>query len=191
MTDIEFLKSVVKNKLPERRYIHSLGVFETAINLAKIYNVCEKKAGIAAILHDYAKYLSKKEARHYIKKFHIKIDEVIDKQIDLAHGLIAAELVKREFKIVDIDILNSIKYHTIARVNMTDIEKIIYLADYIEPNREFPGVNKIRNVALYNLDKAMIMALDNSIKYVIEKGLLLHTNSILARNSLILSSDKS
>lgn len=188
MYDLEFLKGILKNKLPEKRYNHSLGVYNTAIRLAKIYDVCIDKAGVAGILHDYAKYLSENEVRHYITEFQIEIDQVIDNQIDLAHGLIGAELVKRELEIEDIDILNAIKYHTVGRKNMTDIEKIIYLADYIEPNRKFPGIEEIRQTALHNLDRATLMALNNSINHVISKGLLLHSNSIFARNSLILSS---
>lgn len=188
MYDLEFLKGILKSKLPERRYNHSLGVYNTAVRLAKIYNVCIDKAGVAGILHDYAKYLSEDEARHYITEFQIEIDEVIDKQIDLAHGLIGAELVKRELEIEDIDILNAIKYHTVGRKNMTDIEKIIYLADYIEPNRKFPGIEEIRQIALHDLDRATLMALNNSINHVITKDSLLHSNSIFARNSLILSS---
>lgn len=190
MNDLEFLKGILKNKLPEKRYIHSLGVCNTAVKLAKIYNVCKDKAAVAGILHDYAKYLSENEARNYIMEFQIEIDEVMDEQIELAHGLIGAELVRRELEIEDTDILNSIKYHTVGRKNMTDIEKIIYLADYIEPNRKFPGIEEIRRMAVHDLDKATLMALNNSINYVISKGLLLHSNSIFARNSLILSNFK-
>lgn len=190
MKDIELLKGILRDKLPEKRYIHSLGVCSTAVKLAEIFNVCKYKAAVAGILHDYAKYLSENEARYYVAKFHIEIDDVMDKQIDLAHGLIGAELVKRELDIEDMDILNAIRYHTVGRKNMTDIEKVIYVADYIEPNRKFPGVEDIRGIALEDLDKATLMALNNSINHVISKGLLLHTNSIFARNSLILNNLK-
>lgn len=190
MNDLEFLKRILKNKLPKKRYIHSIGVCDTAVKLADIYSVSKEKAAVAGVLHDYAKYLSENEARNYIMEFQIEIDEVMDKQIELAHGLIGAELVRRELEIDDTDILNSIKYHTVGRKNMTDIEKIIYLADYIEPNRKFPGIEEIRKIAVNDLDKATLMALNNSINYVISKGLLLHSNSIFARNSLILNNFK-
>lgn len=190
MRDLEFFKGILKNKLPEKRYNHSLGVCNTAVKLAGIFDVCKDKAAVAGILHDYAKYLSENEARYYVEQFQIEIDEVMDKQIELAHGLIGAELVRRDLAIEDIDILNSIRYHTVGRKNMTNIEKIIYLADYIEPNRNFPGIEEIRKMALYDLDKATLMALNNSINYVISRGLLLHSNSIFARNSLILNNLK-
>ncbi len=186
MYDLEFIKSVLKNKLPHRRYNHSLGVCESAIWLAKKHDACQNKAELAGLLHDYAKYLNSYEARKYIKEFQIQIDEVIDLNIDLAHGLIAAELIKFEFEIEDEEILNAVRYHTTGRENMTNLEKIIYLADYIEPNRRFPVVDKIRDIAKHDLNKAVLMALDNSIKHVISKGLLIHHNSIFARNSLIM-----
>ncbi|WP_432664247.1 bis(5'-nucleosyl)-tetraphosphatase (symmetrical) YqeK [Wukongibacter baidiensis] len=185
MYDLEYIKSVLKNKLPHRRYKHSLGVCESATWLARKHDACQSKAEVAGLLHDYAKYLDGYEARKYIKEFHIQIDEVIDLNIDLAHGLIAAELIKSEFKIEDEEILNAVRYHTTGRRGMTSLEKIIYLADYIEPNRRFPGVDEIRNIAKYDLNRAVLMALDNSIKHVISKGLLIHHNSIFARNALI------
>lgn len=185
MYDLDFIKSVLKDKLPRKRYTHSLGVCETAAWLAKEHEEDEKKAQIAGILHDYAKYLTKDEARKYIKQFKISIDYVTDINIDIAHGLIGAELVKNELKIYDKEILDSIRFHTTGREHMTKLEKIIYLADYIEPNRRFPEVNEIRNVAKYDLDKAVLMALDNSIRHVISRGVLIHNNSIAARNSII------
>lgn len=196
MLDLDFMRSELKKKISHKRYIHSIGVSDTAVGLAKIYDICEEKAEIAGILHDYGKYLSEKEARQFLKEFQIEVDEVTDLQIDLAHGLIGAKLVEREFHIKDENILNSIKYHTTGRKHMTKLEKIIYLSDYIEPSRKFSGLDEIRSVAMYDLDKATLMALDDSIKHVISKRLLLHNNSILARNSLILeiasaqSSDK-
>ncbi|WP_432408930.1 bis(5'-nucleosyl)-tetraphosphatase (symmetrical) YqeK [Wukongibacter sp. M2B1] len=185
MYDLEFIKSVIKDKLPHRRYKHSLGVCESAAWLAKKYNECPNKAKVAGLLHDYAKYLNDYDSREYVEEFQIEIDEVIDFNIDLAHGLIAAELIRSRFNIMDEEILNAVRYHTIGRKNMTNLEKIIYLADYIEPNRKFPGVEEIRNVSKHDLNKAVLMTLDNSIKHVISKGLLIHNNSILARNALI------
>lgn len=191
LIDLELVKKELKRKLPLKRYIHSLNVSNTAVKLCRVYNVCKDKGEIAGLLHDYAKYLSNDEMCKYIEEFKIEIDEVINSQKDLAHGLIGAELVKRKFKIQDLDILNSIRYHTTGRKEMTNLEKIIYLSDYIEPNRKFPGIEEIRKMALKDLNKATLMALDNTIKYIIIKGLLLHSNSLLARNNLILEMNAS
>ncbi len=185
MYDLEFIKSVLKRKLPRKRYIHSIGVCETAAWLAEKYEVDREKAKIAGLLHDYAKYLTKHEAREYIRHFNIIIDEVMEENIDLAHGLIGAELIKNEFEINDKEILDSIRFHTTGRNEMTKLEKVIYLADYIEPNRKYPGVDDIRNIAHENLDKAVLMALDNSIIHVISRGRSIHIDSILARNEML------
>lgn len=185
MYDLEFIKSVLKDKLPRKRYIHSIGVSETAAWLAEKHKADEKKARIAGVLHDYAKYLTKDEARKYIKQFEIIIDNVTKLNLNLAHGLIGAELVKNDFEIDDKKILDSIRFHTTGRKHMTKLEKIIYLADYIEPNRKFPGIDEIRDTANKDLDKAVLMAIDSSIIHVISRGLLIHNDSILARNDLI------
>ncbi|MDK2918044.1 MAG: hypothetical protein PWQ37_777 [Candidatus Petromonas sp.] len=185
MVDIEHLKEILSKRLTPARYKHSLGVCETASKLAKLYGVSLEKAEISGLLHDYAKDISKDEAKIYIKKYKITIDKVIAKQIDLAHGMIGAELVRHELGIEDPEVLNAIRYHTTGREEMSKLDKIIYLSDYIEPNRDFPGVEDMRKMALTNLNKATLLGLDNSIQYVLSKGNLLHINSILARNSLI------
>lgn len=180
------IKKILSKRLTPKRYKHSIGVHDTALKLAKLYDVSEEKAAIAGLLHDYAKGLSYSEAIYYIKKYAIKIDEVIKEQIDLAHGFIGAELIKEELNIRDEEILEAIRYHTIGKEKMSKLEKIIYLSDFIEPNRFYLGVEELRTVALSDLDKATLLALNNTISYVINKNNLLHINSILARNSLLL-----
>ncbi len=189
MISIEEIKDILSKKLTHKRFKHSLGVYETTLELSKLYKVCEQKAGIAGLLHDYAKDLSYIQVRNYIDKYSINMDKVIEEQLDLVHGYIGAELVKEELNIYDEEILNAIRYHTIGKENMSKLEKIVYLSDYIEPNRVFPGVEELRKIALSDLDKATLLALNNTISYVIESNKLIHINSILARNSLILKID--
>lgn len=186
MYSIDELKKILNRRVSPKRYIHSIGVYETAVKLAGIYGVSQEKAGVSGLLHDYAKDLSEKESWYYIHKFDIEADEVIEKQIDLAHGFIGAELVKREIQIEDIEILDSIRYHTMGRKNMNTLEKIIFISDYIEPSRTFPKVKELREMAFNDLDKSIIMALDNTIRYVLEIGQLIHQDSIYARNDLLL-----
>ncbi|TCO79024.1 bis(5'-nucleosyl)-tetraphosphatase (symmetrical) YqeK [Marinisporobacter balticus] len=186
MLHIEKMKEILKDRLTEKRYIHSLGVQESAIKLAKIYNVSIEKASIAALVHDCAKDLSEDMLLNYAKQFDILVDSVESHQIGLLHGCVGAELVKIEFGIEDSEIINAIRFHTTGKENMTILEKIIYLADYIEPNRSFNGVDQLRKTALSNLDKAVIMAFDKTINYVIQKGELLHPTTIVARNFLLL-----
>ncbi len=87
--------------------------------------------------------------------------------------------------IEDIDILNAVKYHTTGRNNMSMLEKIIYLADIIEPLRGFNGVERLRKLALIDIDKAMIESLNSTIQYVVSKGELLHIDTVIARNCLV------
>ncbi|WIF96187.1 bis(5'-nucleosyl)-tetraphosphatase (symmetrical) YqeK [Caminicella sporogenes] len=188
---MEYLTSQLKKRVSSKRFIHSLGVSETAEKLAKLYNAPIEKAKIAGLLHDYAKDLQDDEAREYIVQFGLKLDDVLKFDINLAHGQIGAELVKRELNISDSDILNAIKYHTTGRENMSILEKIVYIADYIEPSRDFPGVDELRQAAFSNLDEGILLALDKTITYVVKKGKLLHLNSILARNSIIVNRNKS
>lgn len=186
LLSIDKIKKRLKNRLTEKRYIHSLGVQESAIKLAKEYNVSIEKASIAGLVHDCAKNLNDDILLKYAAKFDILVDGVFAHQIGLLHGCIGAEIAKREFGIVDIEILNAIRFHTTGKENMSKLEKIIYLADYIEPNRKFDGVEQLREIALSNLNKAILMAFDKTINYVILKGELLHPTTIVARNFLLL-----
>jgi len=185
LLNIEIISLVLKNRLNEKRYLHSLGVMKTAEELAKIYDAPVEKAIIAGLVHDCAKNLNSNQMLKYAFKFDILLDGVTNHQIQLLHGHIGAELAKNEFGINDIDILNAIRFHTTGRENMSTLEKIIFLADFIEPNRAFPGVDKLRNMALFNLDKATFMALNHTIKHVITKGELLHVSTVHARNFLL------
>lgn len=160
-------------------------VYETSRELAKVHNISIEKAQVAGLMHDYAKDLSDNEIRNLIKRYNITIDQVIECQINLAHGFVGAELLREECKIEDEEILDAIRYHTFGRENMSELDKLIYLADYLEPHRSFSGIDKLREMAFINLNQATLLTLENSIKYVIDSGNLIHINSILARNSLI------
>jgi predicted HD superfamily hydrolase involved in NAD metabolism len=180
------IKKILKSKLKRKRYVHSLGVQKTAEQLAKIHNESVTKASIAGLVHDCAKNLSGKELLNYAKQFDILVDGVTKIQPELLHGAIGAEIAKRELCIEDDEILNAIRFHTTGKAKMTLLEKIIYLADYIEPNRNFNGVETLRKVALSDLDQATLMAFNNTIKYVVSNNGLLHPTTIFARNDLLL-----
>ncbi len=175
----------VKKVLSEKRYTHTLGVVESALILAKYNNVDEKSAYIAALLHDYAKPLSYEDSLRMIDEFDIIVSEETLNSPEIIHGPIAAYFAKERFKISDTEILNAIAYHTTGRENMSALEKIIYLADYIEPNRNFPGIEDIRKLAKVNMDKALFTAMNNTIKYLIDRNIPIHTDTIKGRNYLL------
>ncbi|MGL4730943.1 MAG: bis(5'-nucleosyl)-tetraphosphatase (symmetrical) YqeK [Clostridium sp.] len=179
----KYIKSHLKNK----RYVHTLGVVEMSEKLADIYNYDKHKARIAALMHDCAKNMSEEELLRITKENNlVEIDNIIEKSPMLLHGIVGAYIAKKEFKITDEDIINAIKYHTTGRENMSILEKIIYIADCIEMSRDFEGVDELRKIAYENLDHALLMIYDQTIKYIISNGWLLYPKTIEARNYLLI-----
>jgi predicted HD superfamily hydrolase involved in NAD metabolism len=176
--------AIVKEQLTDHRYLHTIGVMETAIQLARIYQVDEKKAELSAIFHDYAKFRTKEEMRQVIIEQQLPQDLLhFDKE--LWHAPVGAYLVKQEVGIHDLDILNAIKYHTSGRPKMTLLEKVIYLADYIEPGRQFPGVEEVREIASADLDLAVIIALKNTIQFLLKKQQPIYPDTFNTYNAMV------
>ena len=159
---------IVKKQITDHRYQHTLGVMETAIALAKRYGADEKKAELAAIFHDYAKFRDKDEMKFIIQNQGMD-PEFLNYNSELWHAPVGAYLVEKEAEVSDSEILDAIRYHTTGRPNMALLEKMIYLADYIEPGRNFPGVEEVREMAKKDLNQALIQALKNSIRVFYEE----------------------
>lgn len=162
----EEMLTIVRKQLTKERYIHTLGVVETALWLAKQYGVDQQKAETAAIFHDYAKYRPREEMANIIRQTEEIPKDLLDYHHELWHAPVGAYLVQQEVGIADEDVLNAIRYHTTGRVGMTLLEKVIYLADYIEPGRRFPGVDQVRELAKANLERAVCQALANTIGFL-------------------------
>lgn len=179
------IEAYLRKRLEADRFQHVLGVRETAINLAKHYNGEVEKAKIAALIHDCAKNMTDREMLEIVKSEGYGVDWVCEHSPQLLHGLAGAIIGKNIMLINDEDIFAAVRYHTTGRKNMSLLEKVIYLADYIEAGRNFPGVEDLRRLAFEDIDKAILSSLDSTIGYVISKGQLLHTDTIDARNYLI------
>lgn len=190
MHTVEHLHEALKLRLKPKRYSHSVAVLETAIKLSKRYHVSEKETVWASLLHDYAKNLNDHDMELYILHYGLEVDPVIRSRINLAHGIVGAELACEEFHIKNENILNAIRNHTFGRAGMTDLEKVIYMADFIEPARHFKGVQKLRDMAFKDLDKAMLMALEHTISHIIGSRRLLHPNTVMARNYFVQLEDE-
>ncbi|WP_042354988.1 bis(5'-nucleosyl)-tetraphosphatase (symmetrical) YqeK [Bacillus rubiinfantis] len=175
---------LVKEQLTEHRYQHTLGVMETAISLARRYGVDEKKAETAAIFHDYAKFRPKEEMKQIIIEQKFPLD-LLEYNSELWHAPVGAFLTESEAGITDREILDAIRYHTSGRVGMTILEKIIYLADYIEPGRHFPGVDEVRDLAQQNLDAALIKSVQNTIIFLLKKNQTVYPDTFYTYNDLI------
>lgn len=177
----QYLKTVLK----EKRYIHSINVSNTAVALAMQYNCDIEKAKLAGLIHDCAKNMQTEELLLYLKERNEIIDEVSLLNPDLLHGRVASIIGKEKMGIEDYDVLNAVTYHTVGRAHMSTLEKIIYLGDFIEPSRNFQGIEEIRALAKEDLDKALLLAINHSIVYVTNSNMLLHYNTVEARNYLI------
>jgi len=183
---LDQIKDKIKLNIKPSRYIHSENVMEAAKNLAGIYGANVDKAAIAGILHDCAKGRTAKELLSLCEKFDMHVDNIEKRQPELLHGPVGAFIAEMDYGIKDEEILNAIRVHTTGKEDMNILEKIVFLADYIEPGRNFPGVCEIREWACKDIDRAIIIALDTTIKYVIAMGGLIHPDSIGARNYLLL-----
>ena len=185
MWNEEQIIEYLREKLKKSRFDHSLSVRDTAVKMAKIYNADVEKARMAGLVHDCAKYMSNEEILNIADQNNICIDEIARANPQLLHGSIAAIIAKNIMGIYDEEVLNAIKYHTTGKKNMNLLEKIIYISDYIEPLRDFPGVDKLREKALVDLNAAMLDAFNNTIEVVIARNQLLHIDTIEGRNYLI------
>lgn len=169
-----------------KRFEHSLRVMETSIKLANRYNFSVEKAAIAGLLHDCGKLKGETNLLKVSSDFGIILDSMTKCNSELIHSILSAAIAEKEYGIKDQEILRAIRYHTTGRENMSLLEKIVYIADLIEPGRSFEGVDKLRRLALEDLDKCLLYSLDNTLKFLIEKKKLIHIDSIKARNYLLI-----
>ena len=168
--DLKLRKEIqedLKNNLKKSRYEHTLGVMYTACSLAMRYQYSMTKARFAGLLHDWAKYLSDEEQLAYCKKHHIEITPAEEQAPYLLHAKIGAYVAREKYGIDDEDVCHAILVHTTGVPNMNLLDKILFTADYIEPNRkDAPRLEDIRMMAFENLDTAVLMILEDSIKYI-------------------------
>lgn len=165
--DLKALEEYVEGTMTAYRFRHTLGVVETAKDLAVIYGVDSNKATIAALLHDIAKEFTSTKKREFCKEHNIYVDDFLKINIHLIHGDIGAYIAKEDLNIQDPDILNAIINHTLGSLDMSDLEKVVYIADIIEPNRKkHKELYKLREMAYTDLDQAMLFALRYSVNYL-------------------------
>ncbi len=188
MFDMESIKKHISGLMNEERFKHSLGVMELSGELAEIYGIDVKKAKLAGLVHDAAKQLPKEEQWQLLEKAYAdkEPDEIVLKNKALWHGPAGAVYVKEKFG-VDEEIASAVFYHTIGKEKMTLLEKIIFLADCIEVNRdrEFDWAKDTREISRHDLDSAILIAVDKSLKSIICRKLIIHPGSVLLRNEIL------
>lgn len=173
----------IDRNLTEKRRIHTYAVAEEAKKLAQRYGEDVERAEIAALFHDFFRGVPEQALNGYVRQLGLSTSYLDN--ANLAHSKIAAYIMEQDYQIKDQDILNAVSYHTTGRENMSKLEKIIYLADAIEPNRSYPGVEEIRELAYRDLDEACLLSLQHSIDFVSNRGLYLDQDTVMARDSLI------
>ncbi len=186
--DIESVKARLKENLSEKRYTHSLGVADEAVKLAERYGADTDKAYVAGLLHDYMKEFPPEKMADELKKYGVSVSEVASSAPKTLHGALGACVVREKFGIDDEEIYDAIFFHTTGKADMGILTKIIYIADYIEPNRSFDGVERLRKLAYEDIDKAIVLGIDETILDLIKRGLAVEPNTINARNYILLNS---
>ena len=181
----------IKSTLSEKRYNHSVGVMKKAEELAKIHGADINKAKLTGLAHDIAKELSEEDKLKYAKQNNIEVDEVEKINVGLLHGKIGADICKKRYGFTD-EMQDAIKYHTTGNENMDLLAKIIFVADKIEDGRKYKDNEKknqelqeVRQIAKENLDEAVLREINSSLVYTIQKGNLIHLDSIRTRNKII------
>ncbi|WP_058307318.1 bis(5'-nucleosyl)-tetraphosphatase (symmetrical) YqeK [Gracilibacillus massiliensis] len=160
---------IVEKQLTKKRYEHTVRVMETALDLAKHYKVDEQKVELAAILHDYAKYRDPSEMKRWIIEEKLPHD-LLEHHPELWHAPVGAKMIERELGVNDPAILSAIHWHTTGKRHMSLMDKVIFIADYIEPGRDFPGVEEVRGIVYNDLDQACWLAARNTISFLMRKN---------------------
>ena len=185
MDKYEGYKIILQERLSEKRYKHSLNVADTAAKLAIVHNMDADKAYLAGLMHDYAKNLDGDELLEIAQKNGILKDDVEILAPHVLHGPVGAYLLKKENIVTDEEVLQAISLHTIGSEYMTPFDALVYIADYIEPGRNFGNVDNIRAIAYKNLEFAFVSCLESVIAYLLSVGGYIHPAAIKARNAAI------
>lgn len=180
----ELERQSILSHLSGYRYTHTLGCEKAARMLAERFGGDMEKAGFAALLHDITKRLSKEEQLYLCDKYGIIPCDIEKIEWKMLHGKTAAAIAEAEYG-ADTDIVEAIACHTTGRADMTLLDKIIYLADYIEETRNFDGVEPARRLAETSIDEALLYCFDHSLYDLLTRGKLIHPDTMAARNSLI------
>ena len=173
------LRPVALSCLHGKRIAHVLGTEQEAVRLSVRYGADIEKAQQAALLHDCTKNLNPESQLQLCERYNIELDEMERRERKLHHALTGAALAREMFG-VDEEIAGAIRYHTTGRADMTKLEKILYLADFIEPSRDFPGVEKLRAKCYEDLDAGLKLGLTMTARFVAERGGTPHPNTLAA-----------
>ncbi|MBI5206177.1 MAG: bis(5'-nucleosyl)-tetraphosphatase (symmetrical) YqeK [Candidatus Firestonebacteria bacterium] len=175
----------LKEKMDENLYHHSIASSELAVEIARRYKADEEKAQIAALIHDCAKIYSPKELLDFAKAFNIQLDDIEKENPSLLHALIGVDIFEKAFGTVHSSIKRAVRLHTTGDANMEILDKVIYVSDSLEPNRHYPGLIQIREIARRDLDYSLYMILQRKIQHSMESRKQIHPRVLSTWNWII------
>ncbi|CQR25851.1 HD superfamily hydrolase [Streptococcus varani] len=180
----EELLEKVASSMSEKRFRHVLRVERAALELAERYDCDATKASLAALLHDVAKEVEDAVFLRLIDQE--KLDPDLKKWgNNIWHGVVGAYLISSEFGLQDQEILQAIQRHTVGSADMTVLDEVLYVADYIEPGRDFPGVDKARSIAKESLDKAVAFETAQTVAHLAKKAIPIYPQTIETYNAYV------
>ena len=192
MTDKEraYYTEHIRGLLSEDRFQHSVNVSHQAVKLAQIYGCDIHQAELAGLLHDVMKDVGKKEQLALMEKYGVQLSEIEQNAPKLWHAIAGAVYVQKVLNIENEDVLNAIRYHTTGRAGMSLLEKIIYIADCTSEERNYKGVERIRKLAVSDLDEVMVEALVDSLEKRLADHTPMHPDTVEAYNEVMLARRK-
>jgi len=171
--------------LDHKRYGHSLGVMNTAMQLATVHGADAEQAALAGLLHDCARCIPGNLLVEMAGEFELPMHEIDLALPVLLHAPVGARLARRDFGVQDEAVLRAIAVHTLGDEHMTLLDKVLFVADKVEPGRHFQTVDQLRALAKQDIDRALLSCYDMSINYALRLGDQVHPQMIAARNKLI------
>ncbi|MDD6728529.1 MAG: bis(5'-nucleosyl)-tetraphosphatase (symmetrical) YqeK [Eubacteriales bacterium] len=185
MYNIDEYKNEIRSRLSDYRFYHSLCVAESAKQLAEKYGADTEKALVAGLLHDSMKESSREEQLEYVKLAGIEMTPFEKTEKKFLHQVSGAAFAKVRFGITDEEILGAIRYHTTGRANMTLLEEIVYLADFVSADRDYDDVDVMRAKTESSKEEGLLYCTKYTISSVVEKGKILNTDTVDTYNWIL------
>ena len=180
----EALLAKMETVMPEKRLRHCLGVEKAARELAERFSLDVEKAGLAGLLHDYAKKVSDEDFLALIDKCQLDPD-LKNWGNNIWHGMVGIYKIQEDLGIEDAEILRAIEIHTVGSSTMSELDKVVYVADYIEHNRDFPGVDKARELAQRSLNQAVAYETARTVEHLAHKGRPIYPQTLETYNAFV------
>lgn len=180
----EALLAKMETVMPEKRLWHCLGVEKAARELADRFGLNVEKAGLAGLLHDYAKKVSDEDFLSLIDKYQMDPD-LKNWGNNVWHGVVGIYKIQEDLGIEDAEILRAIEIHTVGSSIMSELDKVVYVADYIEHNRDFPGVDKARELAQQSLNLAVAYETARTVEHLAHKGMPIYPQTLETYNAFV------